>query len=166
MNFLIAIDPGLSGGVAWQDKEGIVHAEPMPEGMTAQAELIRQIQLRNRGYSFSAILEKTGTYVPGNSSIAAVTFARHCGHIEAIFYMCDIPTTQISPQKWQSVLPLSKFSPIPKGTDPKAKRAEGTRRKAVHKREIKEEMQRRYPHLKVTLKTADALGILTWGMKR
>jgi hypothetical protein len=34
--------------------------------------------------------------------------------------------------------------------------------KQDRKRAIREEMQRRYPHLAVTLKTADALALLTW----
>ena len=166
MTLIIAIDPGLSGGIAWQDGDGIIHAEAMPENMTAQANLIRAI---NSGYSlYSAIMERTGTYVPGNSSPAAVTFARHCGNLEAILYMARIPTVQVSPQKWQAILPLTKFPPIPKGTrsDPKIKKAETARRKMIHKREIKEEMQRRHPHLRVTLKTADALGLLTFEIQR
>ncbi|OIO23388.1 hypothetical protein AUJ13_03570 [Candidatus Micrarchaeota archaeon CG1_02_49_24] len=160
MTLIIAIDPGLSGGIAWQDGDGIIHAEAMPENMTSQADKIREIK---GGHSLCyAIMERTGTYVPGNSSPAAVTFARHCGNLEAILYMARIPTVQVSPQKWQAVLPLTKFPPIPKGTGPKIKKAETARRKMVHKREIKEEMQRRYPHLRVTLKTADALGLLTF----
>ena len=162
MKIIIAIDPGLSGGIAWQDDAGKIHAKPMPEDMTSQADLIREIV---GGHSLCyAIMERTGAYVPGNSSTAAVRFARHCGNLEAILYMARIPTVQVSPQKWQAVLPLTKFPPIPKGTrsDPKIKKAETARRKMIHKREIKEEMQRRYPHLRVTLKTADALGLLTF----
>ena len=34
--------------------------------------------------------------------------------------------------------------------------------KKARKNFIKEEMARRFPHLKVTLGVADALGILTW----
>ena len=32
----IAIDPGASGGMAWTDRDGIKHAEPMPATMTEQ----------------------------------------------------------------------------------------------------------------------------------
>ena len=84
MTLILAIDPGLSGGIAWQDDAGKIHAKPMPEDMTSQADLIREIV---GGHSlYSAIMERTGTYVPGNSSPAAVTFARHCGNLEAILY--------------------------------------------------------------------------------
>jgi hypothetical protein len=38
--------------------------------------------------------------------------------------------------------------------------------KKERKNKIKELMARKYPHLKVTLSTSDALGILTWGMSR
>lgn len=43
MKIIIAIDPGLSGGIAWQDDAGKIHAKPMPEDMTSQADLIREI---------------------------------------------------------------------------------------------------------------------------
>jgi hypothetical protein len=36
----------------------------------------------------------------------------------------------------------------------------------AHKNEIREAMQRRHPHLSVTLKTADALAILGWAEER
>jgi len=36
--------------------------------------------------------------------------------------------------------------------------------KPERKRQIKDEMQRRYPYLKVTLRTSDALGMLTYAV--
>lgn len=140
---LIAIDPGASGGIAWC-KDGIVHCAPMPEGMTAQAEKIREIRI-SMGLA-TTIMEKTGGYRPGNSGPAAATFARHCGHIEAILYCLAIPTVQVAPQTW-----MKSLGALPSD-------------KAERKKAIKEEMSRRYPHLKVTLKVSDALGLLTYGM--
>jgi hypothetical protein len=143
MTSILAIDPGASGGLAWLDEYGVTHAVPMPdEGMTAQIDQIRTIHAQNR--LGVAIVEKTGGYMPGNSGPAAATFARHCGQIEAALYCLGIPTEQVAPQKWMKAL----------GTWPADKQD--------RKRAIRDEMQRRYPHLAVTLKTADSLALLTW----
>lgn len=53
-----------------------------------------------------------------------------------------IPFTEVAPAVW-----MRKLGALPKD-------------KAERKRAIREEMQRRFTHLDVTLKTADALGML------
>ena len=137
---MIAIDPGASGGIAWRDRDGIVRAERMPEGMTAQVDRLREIAAElPPDY---AVMERVGGYMPGNSAPAAVKFARHCGHIEAALYCLGVPCTQVAPQTWQRVC----------GALPHDK---GERKRAV-----KEWAARRFPHLAVTLATADALAIL------
>jgi hypothetical protein len=142
---ILAIDPGESGGFALLTSEG-VSSESMPVGMSEQIDAIRSYAAANPG--MVAILEKVGTYMPGNSGPAAATFARHCGHLEAALYAFGIPTEQVAPGVWQRG--LGGFS------SDKKKR----------KNEIKELMARTYPHIKVTLKVSDALGILTWAGKR
>ena len=143
---IIAIDPGAAGGFSWVDSDGITHAEPMPVGMTAQADRLRSLAAKNN--RLSAVLEKVGTYVPGNGGPATATFARHCGHLEAALYVLGVSTEQVSPSVWQRSL----------GALPSAK----NQRKHV----IRELMAKRHPHLTVTLKTADALGILTWAREK
>lgn len=143
---IVALDPGAAGALAWTDSSGEVHAEPMPSGMSAQVDFLRS--LKAQMITLVAYLEKTGTYMPGNSGPAAATFARHCGHLEAMLYTLGIPTEQVAPTVWQKSL----------GEFPKEK--------ADRKRAIKELMARRFPALSVTLKTADALGILCWAMQK
>lgn len=137
---LMAIDPGVGGGIAWRCIEGIVHAIKMPTGLADIADKIRSIKVENPG--ITAIMEKTGTYMPGNSGVGAVTFARHCGNLEAILYTLGIPTEQVAPQRWQKCL----------GALPKEKKE--------RKLAIKEWTSRRHPELTITLQTADALAIL------
>ena len=79
---------------------------------------------------------------------ATAKFARHCGHLEAALYTWGIPYTEVSPAVWMRAL----------GTLPKDK--------ADRKRAIKEIVARRFPHLTITLKTSDALGMLVWAMQR
>ena len=145
MRKMLSIDPGVNGGLAWTDADGIIQCAPMPDGMSAVADFIRQ--LRQDLTTVDCIMEKTGTYMAGNSGPSAATFARHCGTIEAILYCYGVPTVQVSPQKWQKPMGLPKD-------------------KAERKRKIKEEMARRHPHLSVTLKTADALAILGYGLSQ
>jgi hypothetical protein len=146
MKPIIAIDPGVSGGLAWLGTDEVINAEPLAATLTEQADRFRSLAAQLPG--LTAVIEKVGTYVPGNSGPAAATFARHCGHLEAILYTLDIPTEQISPCVWQKSL----------GALPKEK--------AQRKRAIRELMARRFPSLAVTLKTADALGILTWAIEK
>lgn len=141
---IMAIDPGAGGGIAWSSG-GEVRAEPMPEGMTGQGDALRSICAEWK--INAAYMERVGTYMPGNSGPASVKFARHCGNIEAILFMLCVPTIQVAPQKWMKTM----------GALPKEK--------ADRKRAIKEVVSRRFPHLSVTLKTADALGILIHAME-
>ena len=141
MKGIIAIDPGMNGAIAWIDQDSIVHAENMPDTYTEIADFLRAIYIKMKGSE--CVVEKVGTYQPGNSGPAAVKFARHCGNIEGILYCLGISTTQIPPQTW-----MKKLGALPKD-------------KKDRKNKIKEMMASKYPHLKVTLKNADALGILT-----
>jgi hypothetical protein len=139
---MIAIDPGAGGGIAYIDADGTVQALPMPEGMTTQMDFLRSL-LRDIG-KVNVYVENVGGYMPGNSGPAACKFARHVGHIEAACYGFGFPLVYVAPNTWMKSI----------GTFSKDKKE--------RKAQIKESMARLYPHLSVTLKTADALGILTW----
>ena len=139
----IAIDPGASGGLAYRDADGIVRAEPMPDGMTAQVDRLRALQAELG--PLTAIMERVGGYMPGNSGPAAAKFAAHCGGLRYALYALGIAADrEVAPQTWQKWL----------GALPKDK--------AERKRAIRDAMQRAHPHLDVTLRTADALAMLGW----
>ena len=140
---VLAIDPGASGGLAWTDPAGGVHAEPMPPGMTATVDRLRELYLYLP--NLTAVVENVGWWHPGDHPNAAAKFARHCGELDAALYAVGIPSLRKpTPQTWMKAL----------GTLPKDK--------AARKRAIRDLMARHYPHLRVTLQTADALGILTY----
>jgi len=80
--------------------------------------------------------------MPGDHPNSATKFARHCGHLEAALYALGVPFTSVVPAVW-----MKKLGALPKD-------------KPARKRAIREEMQRRFPALAVTLKTADALGVV------
>ena len=146
MEEMIAIDPGMSGAIAWRDRDGIVYTENMPETYPEIADFLRKLVLELK--NFSCVMEKVGDFHPGNSGPASVKFSRHCGNLESTLYCLGISTTQVPPQTW-----MKKLGALPKD-------------KKERKNKIKEMMATRYPHLKVTLKNADALGILTTCFER
>ena len=143
MTPILAIDPGADGGLALLCAEGIVSAWKMPDGMTAQVDGLRELSANHRG--LRCVLERVGGYMPGNSGPGAAKFARHCGNLEAALYALGIPTAQVAPKAWQKGMNLPSEKPL-------------------RKRAIKEQMAAMYPHLAVTLATADALGILSWAI--
>lgn len=142
MNSVIAIDPGAEGGLAWVGADGVAAAEKMPAGMTAVVDRLRELSIELRGCE--AVVEKVGQWVPGDHPNAATKFARHCGNVEAALYAAGIAFREVAPGVW-----MRSLGKLPS-------------EKAARKRAIRELMARRYPHLCVTLKTADALGILSW----
>jgi hypothetical protein len=146
MKPILCIDPGASGGLAIFDTYNDVAAWSMPEGMTAQIDAIRAASAENP--NLTAVIEKVGFHRPGNSAVSTAKFARHCGHLEAALYSVGVPFEEVAPRVWMKAL----------GALPADKTA--------RKNAIKEQVARRFPHLDVTLKTADALGMLVWAMQR
>ena len=146
---LIAIDPGSNGGIAACTVENgtikDVTCIKMPETIAEIKDAI--VSLSKYDPDVECCLERTGTYMPGQSGPASVKFARHCGNLEGILIGINLPSIQVAPQKWQKAV----FGNLPKD-------------KAERKRYIKDTMQRLYPNLSVTLATADALAILQYAI--
>lgn len=143
---IVAIDPGASGGLAWRDDDGVVNCADMPD---TPGDILDQLRtLKVMGREIVAYMEKTGTYIPGNSAPAACKFARGCGLLEGAIMALSIPLIEIAPGVWMKIL----------GALPKEKRD--------RKNAIKALMQARYPRLHVTLSTSDALGLLTYAIEK
>ena len=160
MSLKITIDPGQSGGIAWKDERGNVSARKMPETP------MDILQFLSKFPGYSGCIEKTGGYMPGNSGPAAVKFARHCGHLDMALLACAISTVSVTAQKWQAhIIGKPNYQKIPKETLPKIRRQILAHRKTERKNKIKATVQARFPHLKVTLATSDALGILIYFME-
>lgn len=145
MKNFIAIDPGFSGGIVFSSGNKI-EVFKMPENPMMLLGLLRDIF--SRGVDIAAV-ENVGTYRPGNSGPAAVTFAKHIGHLEmGILSMPgNFELLKPVPQTWMKVFPGA-----PKGIEKKTER----------KNFIKSSVQALFPSVKVTLWNSDALGILYW----
>jgi hypothetical protein len=148
MRTIVAIDPGLSGGVAvrWFGK---TDCWPMPE---AQGDLLERLrEIKNvaglEGDELVCVLEEVSGFAgkaqPGS---AMFRFGEHFGFIKGVVQALEIRLVLVRPQVWQKGFGL--------GT------ASACQKKSEWKNKLKAEAQRRFPHLNVTLKTADALLIL------
>ena len=141
MNTLIAIDPGVSGGIAFHvDGDPRAGAVTMPDTPKDIYDFLKD--LKGDGEA-TCVLENVGGYRPGNSAISAVKFARHVGHLEMALLALDICAVKVAPGKW-----MRGFLPAVPKEKPERKRA------------LKAKAQELFPYIRVTLDTADALGLL------
>ena len=100
---LIAIDPGKAGGIAVYslDRGEIVDLVSMPETPQDLWEFIKHYQNNSRCY-----LEKVGG-IPGQGGASSMfNFGKGFGWIEMALIANKIPTTEVTPQKWQKELQL------------------------------------------------------------
>ncbi len=173
---LIAIDPGASGAIAYRyHKSGLdgsmggvsVLVAKMPK---APEDLFWRLHAEKGSAmcgNVKAVVERVGGYVSGNSGPAAVKFARHCGHIDMALIAARIPTEQVAPSVWMKPFLADVIYPVRPETGLKTAMTKWKADKLrIRKNHIKDKMQRLYPHLKVCLWNADALGILTWAINR
>ena len=150
MKRILAIDPGASGGLAWTDEEQVFSCEmPKTEGDVSQ--LLTELISVNS--PISAYVEEVGGYcgaaMPGS---AMFNFGRNFGFILGVLAARGVRVELVKPQKWQKHFGL--------GT---VKESGG---KTPWKNKLKAKAQQLFPHLDVTLKTADALLILEYGGKQ
>ena len=157
MTSYIAIDPGVNGGIAW-DSAALASCMGMPSSDTEIAEEIQRLAemddvLRRIRPGIKCIIEDVPKFVgralPG-STIFPLAF--NCGLVRGIAVSLRMPVILVRPQDWQKHFRL--------GTK---KDTSGT---TEWKNRLKAEAQRRYPHLKVTLKTADALLLLAYAQEK
>jgi hypothetical protein len=164
----IFVDPGEKGGVAWLNVDtGEVGAEKMPDTPAGLARLLKALPDPRE-----ATIEKVNAMPAGGKrkmgATSAFSFGKGVGHIEMGMACYDIPLREVMPVAWQKRIPGTPTKPpldIPGHWTPaqaeKAKDEAAARYKAARKQYYKEYTQRLYPHIKVTLMTADALCMLS-----
>jgi len=139
----IAIDPGVSGGIAIGTDEPVLH--PMPETVHDVAELLRCAQA-SADYPVEAHVELVGGFIgKAQPASRAFVFGQSYGQVLGVLAALEIPTHLVRPQKWQALLAVGNGSGLPKHQ---------------WKAKLKAKAQQLYPSLKITLQTADAL--LLW----
>ena len=136
-DFVLAVDPGVSGGMAL-----LKGSEITLRKFTTEDEFVNYI--KNVKGNGRAVVEHVPKYV-GNQMMASHSFTLgyNMGFEIGAIKSLNIPVDLVRPQKWQ-------------GSIPGLKGVTGHKRKRL----LKEHAMRLYPGLKVTLATADALLIL------
>ncbi|MEY2599793.1 MAG: Flavobacterium phage vB FspS tant8 [Verrucomicrobiota bacterium] len=144
MNFL-AIDPGVSGGIAYLDTDGTTHAMPMPATL---GDIRDQLRILAK-VPATCFLEELPKFAGRMGASSMGVMFRNYGRIEGFLAAAGCRVEYLRPQKWQQFHSLG------------SKKDHGTK----WKNHLKGKAQSLFPHLTVTLKTADALLILEAGMK-
>jgi hypothetical protein len=139
---VVAVDPGVNGGIAWCDVDLGANATRMPETDGDILDALRK--LRDAGARRIVMeLPAKAIFGAGHSSLAVLH--RNVGFIQGVAMALGFELHLLPPQKWLARLSLKK------------RPGEEQRH---WKNRLKEEAQRRFPNLRVTLNTADALLIL------
>lgn len=145
---ILSLDPGANGGIALYDGTTMT-AIKMPDTYADIYNYLSEVQFSHE--NVECYMENVGHGMPGQSSKATATFARHCGHLEMALFALGIPTTLVTPQKW-----MRHYSnAVGKSTDYE---------KTAWKNRLKAEAQRLFPKVKVTLATSDAILIANYGL--
>jgi hypothetical protein len=141
---IIAIDPGGSGGIAWQEEDYVISAK-MPE---TEGDILFFFQ-RFKPTAYTVFMEEVSGYIgrpqPGS---AMFKFGRHTGFVIGVLMALGFRLEMVRPQKWQKNLGLGTSATCAS--------------KADWKRKLKAEAQRKFPGVGVTLYNADALLILDY----
>ena len=151
---IIAIDPGASGGFAIRHGNGAVTAHSMPDTEADVVELITSTKKACdiEGVKLRAAVEKVGGFAgEGRPGSRMFKFGFGAGVIEGALRASGIRTIYTRPQEWQKFFSL--------GT------SKSCASKTKWKNKLKAEAQRRFPNIKVTLSTADALLILDYAIR-
>lgn len=173
----ITVDPG--GGVAWSNRNGVFTSN-IPETRRDMIDLFKKIIEDNESSSpVTAYTEKVAAYIPDAGASMMFVYGRNVERPGCILETLGVRIIEITPQAWQKELGLGKSERIPAPRMPKglkmsekviwrsknklaiqAARVHNSSAKREWKRKLKDESQRRFPTLKVTLQTCDALLLL------
>jgi hypothetical protein len=156
-NIILAIDPGLSGGLAWRTPDRNIQAGKMPDTDGGILALIKDLgcitKYEDRSIPKVCFIEDVGGFIgkaqPGS---AMFKFGFNAGFLRGLLMAFGWRVELVRPAKWQVGLGIGNS----KSCDSKAD----------WKRKLKGEAERRFPGINVTLATADALLMLDYGIKQ
>lgn len=139
---IIAVDPGGKGGIAF-NKGGRISLKGFTKFTeTDFLEAVRDYDPESTVAVVEAVPPYVGKAIPSSSSFK---LGYNYGFEVGVLMALKFPLHLVKPQKWQAGLSgLAGLTGAPR------------------KRQLKNHACRLYPHLKITLATADALLILDW----
>jgi len=146
---ICAIDPGYGGGIAFYANESTVLAAPMPRENIEFSEYV--LFLKETYGPFMVLIEKVNVWRGDNATpgkqFGIEKMLKNYSSLVAILEVHGLPVVEVASISWQKGLDLY----LPKTS------------KTVRKNLYKKFATKKYPTLKPTLKTADALCILSFG---
>lgn len=131
-----AIDPGVKGGIAICI-DGKVSAWGMPSSPVELAQQLRQLSLS--GVYVEDVPKFTGKNIPG--SMVAVLF-QSVGVVLGVCAALNLPVIMVKPKEWQKACGVGGRDGLTHGK---------------WKQKLRDVARMRFPDIKVTLETADAL---------
>jgi hypothetical protein len=138
--YYIGVDPGASGGLAAFLPSGRVQTIKMPATERDIYDWFYPWEYTDA----AAVIEKVGGYIgTGQPGSAMFKFGTGYGGLRMAMIANGIPFEEITPQKWQRAL----------GITPKKKEESKTQ----WKNRLKAVAQQLFPHVIITLATADAI---------
>lgn len=150
-DIIIGIDPGMEGGICvYSDGNVLTHG--MPETLQDITNVLAGwAGAKFLGLSIFAFVEEPPWSMGINKGVGSVKLHHNRGRIEGILSTCGIHIVNVRPQKWMKTFGLGTRSSCASDT--------------IWKNKLKSEAQRLYPDIKVTHKIADALLIMTYGIR-
>lgn len=138
---VVAVDPGVNGGIAWLEADG-PRAIRMPD---TDGDILATFRGLRRAGARQIAMELPAKCIFGAGHSALATLHRNVGFLQGVAMAEGFSLLLFPPQKWQAKLSLKKRP---------------NEEQRHWKNRLKEEAQRRFPSLRVTLNNADALLIL------
>jgi hypothetical protein len=143
-SLLVAVDPGVNGGVVWKDSDGVVSCEKMPASDAAVCELLAELSAKAKDVEM--FLEEpplfAGKNIPG-SAIGKLMW--NAGVLYGASVALGFRIHRVRPAIWQKAHPV--------GT-------KGDLTTTAWKNKLKGRAAELFPTVDVTLWNADALLIL------
>lgn len=145
---IIGIDPGKSGGIAF-DVDNLISVYSFKN--KSETEIAACVELLTRGArekgEVNAYLEKVHS-APGQGVASMFTFGEAYGFIRGVLSAYNIPIIDVTPQTWQRTLRIP---------------SRNGKTYAEHKKLLRSIADKLYPNIKTNAETADALLILHYG---
>ena len=164
---LLAVDPGTQGGIAWLiDGASGCCSMPATEGDVWQ----KLLELYGKGVKIAYVERQAGFIQGAGGASVMFTFGEGYGFIKGCLTALGMRIILVQPQKWQKALSLGNVGrlKIPKEASPEVRKSLkkiNDAAKRSWKNKLKEEAQRRFPHLAATLANADALLLLDYAQQ-
>lgn len=162
MKNIIAIDPGASGGIARQDKDGIVTVMRIPATYGAICSALRSMSDND-----TVVYLEESIAFSNFSSIAKLIAQNH--FIQGVLMATGVSLQLVKPQKWQKDIGLGSKASVPKAKEVKDKKARSAAKSRIDrewKKKLLSHAERFFPAADpVDLYTCDALLILKYAQQ-